>query len=577
MIEGWTGGSACALQAALRMSNEAFAERLGISARTIAGWHQKPTTRPQPEMQQLLDTALSQASPAERARFAALAGEPGPGTVPIPASQAAGPGDLGADAEAERRLVCDRDIANALSRLDELAGWEPGSARREVARRLASEDRRELTDRASRRRGVGQRRIAQALRDYYGDGTGGHGQYAARVGQGSTAAGITTSILTCPDWLDLNCPLTRDHDRLTPAGPATDGQTPLGQYAAEAAARRLAETLIAGTQFVDAPLYRLAGIDVAKGRIGGSLAVTRFAAYALTLDLLEGELADTVAAGGFPLPGSLPLRDRYLPSLDAVLDVGSRLCAGGALALCAIARPGSLYGDHADYMLLVQERSSSVINAARQLAVIPKGFHQPMADYRNDARIAATLLREAEEELFGRTDIDGTLGEQHAADPMHPARLSEPMRWLLTEEPGALRMECTGFGLNLVSGNFEFACLIVIDSDEFWTRFGGHIEANWESSTLSLPSDGRPPSLTRPVGYVREHLLGCLRTAGGHYGFPGLHLEERNGRRRYSAAGLHQVARRWTSQMVAAMSSTDSASSQPPSIHWNGQSRLAGW
>jgi hypothetical protein len=144
-------------------------------------------------------------------------------------------------------------------------------------------------------------------------------------------------------------------------------------------------------------------------------------------------------------------------------------------------------------MLLVQERSSSVINAARQLAVIPKGFHQPMADYRNDARIAATLLREAEEELFGRTDIDGTLGEQHAADPMHPARLSEPMRWLLTEEPGALRMECTGFGLNLVSGNFEFACLIVIDSDEFWTRFGGHIEANWESSTLSLPSDGRPP------------------------------------------------------------------------------------
>jgi hypothetical protein len=37
------------------------------------------------------------------------------------------------------------------------------------------------------------------------------------------------------------------------------------------------------------------------------------------------------------------------------------------------------------------------------------------------------------------------------------------------------------------------------------------------------------------------------------------------------------AARRRTSQMVAAMSSTDSASSQPPSIHWNGQNRLAGW
>jgi hypothetical protein len=42
-----------------------------------------------------------------------------------------------------------------------------------------------------------------------------------------------------------------------------------------------------------------------------------------------------------------------------------------------------------------------------------------------------------------------------------------------------------------------------------------------------------------------------------------------------SAGG--QVGRRRTSQTAAAMSSTDSASSQPPSIHWNGQNRLPGW
>ena len=27
-----------------------------------------------------------------------------------------------------------------------------------------------------------------------------------------------TSVLTCPDWLDLGCALTADHDRLTLAG-----------------------------------------------------------------------------------------------------------------------------------------------------------------------------------------------------------------------------------------------------------------------------------------------------------------------------------------------------------------------
>ncbi len=45
----------------------------------------------------------------------------------------------------------------------------------------------------------------------------------------------------------------------------------------------------------------------------------------------------------------------------------------------------------------------------------------------------------------------------------------------------------------------------------------------------------------------------------------------------HGVAAALQVARRWTSQTVTAMSSTDSASSQPPSIHWNGQNRLAGW
>jgi hypothetical protein len=107
-----------------------------------------------------------------------------------------------------------------------------------------------------------------------------------------------------------------------------------------------------------------------------------------------------------------------------------------------------------------------------------------MTDFANDARIAATLLREMEEELFGREDIDNTLiGQKRVADPMHPSRLSEPLRWL-TENPGTLRMECTAFGLNLVSGNFEFACLLVVESTDFWHRFGGIVEANWESSAL---------------------------------------------------------------------------------------------
>jgi hypothetical protein len=280
------------------------------------------------------------------------------------------------------------------------------------------------------------------------------------------------------------------------------------------------------------PLYRLTHISIGNGELGGSFGITQFAAYALTLDLLEGELADALTAGMPPEPGSLPLRDRYLPDLASVLGVAGRLCAGGPLALCAFARPADPYRGPADYTLLVQERSGSVLNATRQLAVIPKGFHQPLTDFRGDAKIGATLRREMEEELFGRDDIDNTVNERHAADPMHPARLSAPMRWLLMENPGAIRIECTGFGLNLVSGNFEFACLIVIDSDDFWSRFGGQIEANWESSSLRQYSSLDGASLAALAGddrWSNEGLFAFLqglrrleRLGGGRVDMPAI-------------------------------------------------------
>lgn len=136
-----------------------------------------------------------------------------------------------------------------------------------------------------------------------------------------------------------------------------------------------------------------------------------------------------------------------------------------------------------------------------------------MTDYRADAHIGATLRREMEEELFGREDIDNTLAEQHAADPMHPSRLSEPMRWLM-DNPDFWTIECTGFGLNLVSGNFEFACLIVVDSEDFWLRYGGQIEANWESMMLrqysSLDSESIN-QLSRNPAWSNEGLFALLQ------------------------------------------------------------------
>jgi len=71
-VEAWTGRTACALQAALRMSNERFAKHLGVAVRTVAAWHENQATVPQSETQQILDTAYERASPTVRSRFAIL-------------------------------------------------------------------------------------------------------------------------------------------------------------------------------------------------------------------------------------------------------------------------------------------------------------------------------------------------------------------------------------------------------------------------------------------------------------------------------------------------------------------------
>ncbi len=297
-----------------------------------------------------------------------------------------------------------------------------------------------------------------------------------------------------------------------PPAPEFDG------LMADAAVQRLAEIVTTGTRLVNAPIYDLTSIQAARGVLSATVTVAEFAGYALTMDLLETELVDAVAAGQDCLPGTLPLRGRLLPDAATVLGVDQRLCAGGPLALCAIARPGS-HTQSADYLLLIQERSGSVLNTARRLAVIPKAFHQPLSDHAAAAALAATLERELEEELLGRDDVDSTRPGQLRADPMHPSLLSEPMRWLAGHSGGERwRVECTGFGLNLVSGSFEFASLIVITDEEWWVRFGGSIQGNWESAGLrcysSLDRDLLAQLCHDRPGATRGSLR-CFRVSGG--------------------------------------------------------------
>jgi hypothetical protein len=72
VIVSWTGCYADMLRQSLRMTNESFAEYLGVAVRTVAYWRERPDMVPKPTMQETLDTAIERAPERAKAQCAQL-------------------------------------------------------------------------------------------------------------------------------------------------------------------------------------------------------------------------------------------------------------------------------------------------------------------------------------------------------------------------------------------------------------------------------------------------------------------------------------------------------------------------
>ncbi|GEM_PF-2852272 len=455
----WGPVEAAALQKALRLTNEGFAERLGSAPRTVAKWHANPNMRLTLEMQEALDVLLQRAPEEAQARFFLLWGGARTPTVDDDAMQKWG-----------RRLESATALHSALHWLDSRAGEEEGSSFDRVVSYAASRGSRPRPPAQD----AGGARVVQRLQDFYRPGLDDHGFVHITVNDRA----IPTTMLSHPDWLEVNDQLD-DNLEAFRFDPRTDSLGPtLTPGLREAAEQRLADILVDGTHFVDAQLYRLTEVRAESSRITARFAAGSFSAYALTWDLLEAEATRAASTS----PGNrMPLREQLLPTVASVTSPATRLCMGGVLALTAFARPAAP-SHPADYLMLVQERGDHVVNASRRLAVIPKCFHEPSGDPTEDAHIRTSLIRELEEELFGREEVDSTIQGFAIADPLHPSRLTKPMQWLLNND--AVRLELTGFGYNLMSGNFEFPALVEVHDERFWPLHGGAVVANWEAARL---------------------------------------------------------------------------------------------
>ena len=87
VVTTWGPVEARALQAAMRLTNERFAEQLGIATRTVANWRSNPQMCLRLEMQQLLDTVHSRAADCVLERFEQNLLEFGASSGPTSAAQ----------------------------------------------------------------------------------------------------------------------------------------------------------------------------------------------------------------------------------------------------------------------------------------------------------------------------------------------------------------------------------------------------------------------------------------------------------------------------------------------------------
>jgi hypothetical protein len=171
--------------------------------------------------------------------------------------------------------------------------------------------------RAHARRKVTRKRIADALLQYYSESDspiGDAGFYRAITAETE----LSLSILTMPNWLDAIIRLDSESEQyhLRPDARRTSINA-LEGAALEEALNKLASAEEAGTVLYNSPLYCLLDVGIDQNELATTFGVSNFVSYALTTDLLEGELVQSLA--GDRSTDTLALRDAYLPTIASAL------------------------------------------------------------------------------------------------------------------------------------------------------------------------------------------------------------------------------------------------------------------
>lgn len=281
----------------------------------------------------------------------------------------------------------------------------------------------------------------------------------------------------------VRCKLERNLKALPPPAPLTR------QYA-EKVRGRLKDVVLE-----DNPLYRLVNVTF-QGPLTATFTEDRYLNYRFTTGLLEDELVDVMlqsAAAGVSKK-QYPLRNLLLPDIGALVNCSARCCAGGLGCVFALART-----DEEDFLIPIERRSKFVGDGRGMLAVLPKGIHQAEIGHSVESEIEWSVYRELAEEVFGKPERQHQPRHDYYMRQGHPLYI--PAVAYFREQKRNCYQEMVGFGLNAVSGNYEFAILLAVHAEKYYDVFERELEfKHWEW-------DKWIPVSTRDPDHIKEVLL----------------------------------------------------------------------
>lgn len=209
--------------------------------------------------------------------------------------------------------------------------------------------------------------------------------------------------------------------------------------------------------------------------------------YRFTSGLMEDEINQALVKHKGELVNlkspnkTLPVRSSLMPNIETLVDVGSRICCGGIGVVMALRTNGG-------FQIPLQVRSRRVSDGRGRLAVIPKAFHQASVASDKELHPKWTMFREIYEEVFGFEEAD-----KNSKYYLHDYYFDryDGMKWFL-RNPDSWRAEVIAFGLNAVSGNYDFGILLIIDDESYFHEFGRSMFSNWEIERQSMYSSTNP-------------------------------------------------------------------------------------